>query len=1088
MQAKIIRGFQLSPQQKRLWQLQKYSSAYFTQFSLFIEGTLQLEILKAALQKNINRQEIYRTNFRCLSGKKTPVMVVEDRIDPLWQDIDLSHWNERQQLDQIEEIFQKKREQYFDLERGALLHCYSLKLSVNKHFLLVFLPALCADTQTIHNLVKEISILYSELLKGEELCYEENMQYLQVSEWQNQLLEDEEASAANEYWCQQKLSALETLKLPLEKKPLKLSEFSLGSVREKIAPEVTAKIASLAQKYDTSLQEVLLVCWQILIWRLTGEPNIILGWKSDRREYEELQNVQGLLATWLPIKSHLSPDLRFFEVLELARSAITDAQEWQDYFVPEPIDNEKTLAFPLGFEFEQWPKKHFAADVSFSLDQLYCCIEPFKVKLTCTQRNDVLEAEFYYDVNFFSVEVIQRLARQFQTLLTSTIANPNAAISQLEILSASDRQQLLFEFNQTQVDYPLDKCIHQVFEEQVEKTPDNIAIVFEDQQLTYAELNARANQLAHYLQDLGVSPEILVGIYLERSLEMIVALLGILKAGGAYLPLDPALPRESLALRLQDAQATVLLTKQHWVDDLPTHAVRVICLGSDWEVIARKSNENPTSEVRSENLVYVIYTSGSTGRPKGVAIEHQQLLNYLNAIADKLDLPTDASFATVSTFAADLGNTAIFPALCRGGCLHVLSKERASDPETLAAYFDRHPIDCLKIVPSHLAALLGSSQSGRVLPRQRLVLGGEAASWHLIEQIQQYAPTCRIFNHYGPTEATVGVLTYPLKKGQADHYSETVPLGRPLANTQVYVLNQQLQPVPIGVPGELYIGGAGLARGYLNSPELTAAKFRSNPWSDKPRAKLYKTGDRVRYLSDGNLEFLGRIDNQVKIRGFRIELGEIESVLKQHPEVREVVVLDREEELGVKSLVAYVVPRQGNIFSASELRRFLKEKLPEYMMPSAFVPLKNLPLTPNGKVDRQALPSPDMARPDLEDTFVAPQTPIEESLARIWAEVLRLEKVGVHDNFFDLGGHSLLVTQVVSRLRDTFEVELPLSKFFEAPNVADLAVIITQRLAEETDSEMLAKTFAELEQLSEEEVQALLASEKQSINQEGSRT
>lgn len=1086
MQNQITKGFRLSPQQKRVWSLQQDSSAYCVQCALLLQGNLQPEILKDALQKVVNRQGILRTNFRHLPGMKTSVMVIADNSSLSWQTINLSDLELEEQEAKIESLFLEQRHQNCDLDRGSILRSSLLKLSATKYVLIVSIPSLCGDAWTLKNLVTEIRKAYSACLQGEEVS-DGVVQYVQFSEWQNQLLEDEDAEAGKEYWEQQDFSNANRLKLPFESKSWQQSKFEPSCFSVTLGSDVLGKIEALAQRYDTSASVVLLTCWQILLWQVTGQSDIVVGTIYDRREgeYEPLHNVLGLLATWLPIKIHVVPDLRFTEALELVKKATGDAEEWQDYF----CCNDDRITSPIGFEWVEWPEKwSSSAGVSFSLYEQYICIEPFKVKLTCIFNNNSLSLDVHYDTHLFSADAIQRLSRQLQTLLTNAIDNPDALISHLEILTPSDRQQLLFEFNQTQVDYPLDKCIHQLFEEQVETTPDHIAVVFEDQQLTYAELNARANQLAHSLRDLGVGAEKLVGIYLERSLEMIVALLGILKAGGAYLPLDPALPREGLALRLQDAQATMLLTKQHWVDDLPTNAARVICLDSDWEVITRQSNENPISEVRSENLVYTIYTSGSTGRPKGVAVEHQQLLNYLKAIADKLDLPTDASFATVSTFAADLGNTAIFPALCRGGCLHVVSEERASDPAALAAYFDRHPIDCLKIVPSHLAALLGSSHSERVLPRQCLVLGGEAASWHLIKQIQQYAPTCRIFNHYGPTETTVGVLTYPLKRGQAGHYSETVPLGRPLVNTQVYVLNQQLQPVPIGVPGELHIGGAGLARGYLNCPELTAAKFISNPWSEKPRAKLYKTGDRVRYLPDGNLEFLGRIDNQVKIRGFRIELGEIESVLKQHPEVREVVVIDQEDELSVKYLVAYVVPRQGNIFSASELRRFLKEKLPEYMMPSAFVPLKNLPLTPNGKVDRRALPSPEMARPDLEDTFVAPRTPVEESLARIWAEVLRLEKVGVHDNFFDLGGHSLLVTQVVCRLRDTFEVELPLSKFFEAPSVADLAVIITQRLAEETDSEMLAKTFAELEQLSEEEVQALLASEKQSINREGIRT
>lgn len=1073
-----INGFRLSPHQKRLWFLQQHSSAYLTEGAILIQGNLQPDILKATLQQVVNRHEILRTRFHRLSGIKIPVMVIADSSVVLWHEINLSNCEPKEQEAKIETTFQQHKRQHFDFEQGPMLHSSLLTLSLHKYILIISLPSLCADTWTLKNLVAEISYLYSACLQSEAVS-QEVVQYLQFSEWQNQLLEDEDAEAANKYWQEQKLPSQAILKLPFESQPAKGSEFQPDCFRLASAPELTAKIEILAQKYNTSVVVVLLACWQTLIWRLTGQSDILIGMGCDRRDYEELQDVLGLLATWIPIKSRLTPDLRFQEVLKLAEKTLDDATEWQDYFVPEPIENDNHLAFPIGFEFEQLPEKCFVGGVSFYLDKYYTCVEPFKVKLTCTRRGNSLITEFYYDVNYFRADTIGRLAGQFQTLLTSTTVNPEQKISQLEILSKSDRQQLLVGFNQTQIDYPLDKCIHKLFEEQVEKTPNDIAVIFEDQQLTYAELNRKANQLAHYLQTLGVKPEVLVGLCVERSLDMIIGLLGILKAGGAYIPLDPALPKEGLTFRLQDAQVPVLLTQQQLVNDLPINAAQVICLDKDWDVIAQHKNGNPNSETTVENLVYVLYTSGSTGKPKGVAIEHRQLLNYINAILDKLELPPSASFATVSSFAADLGNTAIFPALCNGGCLHLVSQERASDPVALAAYFELYPIDCLKIVPSHLAVLLTSSYSEKILPRKRLILGGEIASWYLIEQLQHYLPTCEIFNHYGPTETTVGVLTYLVEKQQTNHYPKTVPIGKPLTNTQVYVLDQQLQPVPIGVSGELYISGAGLARGYLNHPELSATKFIPNPFSDTLKAKLYKTGDRVRYLSDGNLEFLGRIDNQVKVRGFRIEPEEIELALRQHPQVREVVVIAREDKLGDKRLVAYVVPRQGKGSSTSELRLFLRNKLPEYMVPSAFVLLKNFPLTPNGKVDRLALPSPDTARPNVEDTFVAPRTPAEKHLAEIWSKVLRLERIGVYDNFFDLGGHSLLATQVVSRLRDTFEVDLALRDLFEKPTIADLALTIAQRLAQATDSELLAQTFAELEQLSQEEVQAILAGEQQ---------
>ncbi|MEO0489099.1 MAG: amino acid adenylation domain-containing protein, partial [Cyanobacteria bacterium J06659_2] len=642
------------------------------------------------------------------------------------------------------------------------------------------------------------------------------------------------------------------------------------------------------------------------------------------------------------------------------------------------------------------------------------------------------------------------------TLLESAVDSPELAIGRLDLLSNSQRQQILIDFNQTQINYPQTQCIAQQFEAQVQQTPDEIAVVFEAEQLTYAELNAKANQLAHHLQQLGVTTEIVVGIYLERSLELIISLLAVLKAGGAYLPLDAGLPKESLVFRLQDTQASVLLTQPHLIETLPEIAASVVCLDTQWETFAQASHTNLNSGVTPENLAYVIFTSGSTGKPKGVAIEHRQLLNYTNAIVEKLDLATCKSFATVSTFAADLGNTSIFPALLTGGCLHVISSERAANPETLAEYCHQHAVDCLKIVPSHLAALLSASHPEQILPRQRLILGGEACSWQLIEKIQSYKPSCRIFNHYGPTETTVGVLTYPINAETLNARApqqDTVPIGRPIANSQIYLLDTEQQPVPIGVPGELYIGGAGVARGYLNRPELTAEKFIPNPFilhSSTPSRlsspTLYKTGDLARYHPDGTLEFLGRIDHQVKIRGYRIELGEIEIALQQHPGVQIAAVLTSEAQLGNQRLVAYIVPNAELSITSSELREWLHIKLPDYMVPATFVQLKALPLTPNGKLDRQALPALDLMQPDREGTFVAPSTAVEEALAQIWTQTLRLEKIGIHDNFFELGGDSILSIQIVARANQA-GLKLTPKQVFENQTIAELAAVATPQQA-----------------------------------------
>ncbi len=1087
MQAQIIEGFRLSPQQRHLWLLQQNSSAYCAQCAIQIAGKLNIEVFKSALQQVVNRHEILRTTFHRQTGIKIPIQVIAERSAPSWQNVNLIHLDLKEQEAKIEEILQSERELICNYEQGSLLRASLLTRSDSQHILIITLPSLCADSWSLKRLFQEISRAYGACLKDEELLGEP-VQYIQFSEWQNEVIEEEDAESGKAYWQQQQWK-LPLLTLPFEGKPSEQTGFAPAVHTLRINPDISTKSEANAVQNNTTIAEFLFACWKILLWRLTGESNIIVSTVFNGRKYEELYGVVGLLAKWLPVSCSFQESLKFAEVLSQLREAWSNNENWQEYFLWEESTGTAAEAkdFPIGFEFEELSEKYNAGEVSFSIYRQYVCFERFKIKLTCVQKKDFLTAEFHYDPELISKSAIQCLAEQFQTLVESAANNSEAAISELNILSDRTRHQLLVELNNTQTNYPQAKCIHHLFEQQVERTPDNIAVVFENQQLTYAELNRRANRLAHYLQRHSVVPETLVGIYAERSLDIIIAILGVLKAGGAYLTIDPALPAASLAFRLQDAQVPILLTQQGLLER--EHAqVPMLYLDTDWELIAQESEANPNSELTTANLAYLLYTSGSTGQPKGVAIEHRQILNYLYAILDKLELPTPASFATVSTFAADLGNTAIFPALCTGGCLHIVSQERASDPKALADYFQRHPIDCLKIVPSHLATLLTSSASRSILPRQCLVLGGEAASWDLIAKIQQHAPNCRILNHYGPTETTVGVLTYPVKSKQASYNAKTVPLGSPLANTQVYILDRQLQPVPLGIPGELYIGGAGLVRGYLNRPKLTAEKFISNPFvnfglgssgekseivesdaqPNNPKSKiqnpklsqrLYKTGDQARYLPDGNIEFLGRLDNQVKIRGFRIELGEIEATLSQHPAVKQAAVLAREDELGNQRLVAYIVPgvetRSQNLKSA-ELRHFCLNQLPEYMVPSAFVRLKALPLTPNGKVDRNALPAPEQSRPELEDLYVLPRSPLEAQLAEIWAQVLGLGKVGIHDNFFELGGHSLLITQLLARVRGTFKVDLSLHSLFEQPTVANVAekIAIAQRVELGTEIDM----------------------------------
>lgn len=1049
----MIEFFRLSTQQKHLWLLQENEpcSSYRTQGAVFIEGILDIESLNIALRTVINRHEILRTTFKIVPDKIIPFQAINDsKLLPISQQ-DLSSLTSLEQEVEIAAIWQKFSQVDVDFTQSPNLNVLLIILSPQKHLLILSLPSLCADRVTLKNLVNEISYYYEELPK--EQLQPDSMQYADYSEWQHELLTTEDTQLGINYWRKQDISPVFNLQLPRENQAVKSRRFQPNSFAITIDAYTVAKLETLARQYETSLSVFLQTIWHIWLWRLTGQSNMIVGTAYDGRQYEELQQSLGLFTRYLPVYSHLTANLQFLEVLQQIQESATKQYKWQNYFSWDELGlfhshGENISYWPISFDFAEEPDKYFSDNITFYIANQFSYIDKFKLNLCCLlQKNQELIIKFGYDSSLLQADDIKRWAGQFQILLENALKNPYCAISKLEILSDIEREQLLFQFNNTETNYSKIQCIHQLFEKQVQSTPDNVAVVFENQKLTYAQLNASANQLGRYLQDLGVGTEVPVAICLERSLEIIICLLAILKAGGAYIPLDPQLPQERQSLILEDTQAAVVLTNAELAGNFSQHKARVVSLDADWDVITQQSHENLVSEVSPENLIYILYTSGSTGKPKGVAVEHQQMFHYLNGIVERLDISRSLSYALISSFAADLGNTVIFPALCTGGCLHIISSERVSDADAIADYFcDYGGIDLIKIVPTHLQALLSSAEyPAQILPRRCLILGGESCSWDLVEQVQALAPDCNILNHYGPTEATVGVLTYQVERqeegiteGCHRDDSRTVPLGRPLANTQILLLDEYLQPVPIGVSGELYIGGASLARGYFHRPELTKEKFIPNPFektaSDRASAaakadRLYKTGDLARYLSDGNIEFLGRIDHQVKIRGFRIELGEIETALRQHPAVRETVAIALDDQRGEKRLVAYIVPNLEPALTINELRSFLQNKLPDYMLPSSFIMLDALPLMLNGKLDRRALPAPDWTRPELEASFIAPRTLEEQLLADIWAEVLGVERVGVEDNFFELGGDSILSIQIVARAKEVGLCLTPMQLF-----------------------------------------------------------
>jgi len=1025
MTAETLEGFRLSPQQSRLWSLQERdgAGAYRARCVVTIDGVVDSVRLRAALEKVVRRHEILRTTYRLLPSMGTPLQVVQERLPFLFEEE--NGGSSESPLAASKAI---------DLSKGPVLVAVLRRLSGGRSSLTLELPALCADCPTLERLLFELSVLYGGARGAEELG--DVLQYADVAEWWNELLQKPESAPGIEYWRKKDLTALASLRLPFETAGGPDRTFEPRSLALPVSLKTLEQLDRLCRDLGSTLRVLLLTCWQLLLRRLLPDPHLVLGYATPGRRLKELAGVMGPCARTLPLEDVLEDGPTLRVALSRVAGVLSEQERGEDLFTwnAQPGASDGVPFFPFCFEYADHSPRR-GKELSFQMEEDRAVTDRFAVRLACNRTEGSLRIDLDYDGNRLPEEEAERLAARFGRTLESALSNPAASVSELDIVPEEEKSRLLFEFNDTRRSFPDGRCIQERFEEAAARAPRDVAVVCEDRRLTYSDLNARANRIAHVLRSAGVGPDVLVALSVERSVEMIAGLLAIWKAGGAYLPLDPSLPDERLAFLLEDTGASHVLTRSALSDRFRHRARDLVLLDAEHS----GPDTNPPSLSRPEHLAYVIFTSGSTGRPKGVAVEHRQISNYVNGILERLNPLGGASFATVTTLAADLGNTAIFPSLATGGCLYVVSEQRASDPEGLAEDFARNPVDYLKIVPSHLAALLSASRPERILPRRALVLGGEASSWNLIDHVRSLAPACQIFNHYGPTEATIGATTWEVPAILPDPPPRTVPIGRPLPNCRTFLLDSRAQTVPLGVAGELHIGGAGLARGYLNRPELTAEKFMEVDLAGT-RERVYRTGDLARYLPDGNLELLGRTDDQVKLHGFRIEPGEVEAALLSHSAVREAVVLPRDFAGAGRRLVAYLVPRVNEAPTSADLRRFLLGKLPEFMVPSAFVRLQRFPRTPNGKIDRAALPLPDLTRPDDGEPLVSPRTREERILSKVWAEVLRVERFGVHDNFFELGGDSILAIQIIARASRE-GLRLTPRQLFERQTIAELAQV-----------------------------------------------
>jgi amino acid adenylation domain-containing protein len=1072
-----VSGYKLSPQQRRLWSLSQEGLTAYAQCAVRLEGALDIEMLREAVRSVVARHEILRTTFRRPLGVKMPVQVIEDEAVPLLEISDLSGFREAEQRERFDEISRGQRLTSFDLAGDSPLRASLVVFSAREHLLLLTLPALCADARTLHNLVDELSLSYAA---NADHTGKEPLQYAQFSAWQDELLAEDDRTGV-EFWRGRCAKSRTALSLPLEARSSDRDEFAFDVCEVKLEPEIASHVRSAAEELGATSEEFLLACWHELLHRHTGQSDITIGVAFDGRTYEELGGAMGHLSRWLPVSTSLGNDTSFERLLGQVRDSTREARTWEEYYNCDAPGDDVQRApvrqplFAFGFEYAENNLRRTVNGVDFSIESWHTLSEPFKVKLCCA-AGDSLRVELLYNSTLLPYEDARQLGVQLRILLHSASREPRRAIGLLDLLVEEERRRAIHDWNDTHTDFTPDLCVHQLFEAQAAISPDATAVVFGEEHLTYRELNLRAEQLAQRLRRYGVAPEVRVGLLLDRGLDEVVAVLAVLKAGGVYVPLDLQHPYQRLSFMLADSGAAVLVTQRSLAGSVATGAARVIYCDDDVDdQESSDGNELAGAAASLQNLAYVIYTSGSTGAPKGVMVTHRGLVNYVQWCLRAYGVAEGARAPLHSSLGFDLTVTSLFPPLLTGGRIEVMPADELLEP--LAEVLRRGVnYSLIKLTPAHLDALaqrLGSTSDAEIVGARAFIVGGEALRGESLSYWMKTAPMTRLFNEYGPTETVVGCCVYEAASG--DELRAVVPIGRPIANTQAYVLDTRLLPSATGIAGELYVGGAGVARGYLNRPELTAEYFVPDPFSTESGARLYKTGDLAFRRTDGNLEFIGRSDQQVKLRGYRIELGEIESVLLRHPAVRECAVVLRDGPSGESGLVAYVA---GNAVAVTpaELRPFLLTQLPEHMVPAVFVRLEALPLTPNGKVDRRALPEPDASDAMVRsDDFRAPRTDVEQVVAKVWAEVLGIDDISLDDNFFDLGGHSLLVLQVTARLQDIFDIEVPPVTAFQLATVEQLSAWLIAYQDRPGQVEKIAAVVNHVENMSEEDTTRMLA-------------
>jgi len=1083
--------------QQRLWfldQLEPGKATYNISEAYHLQGPLDHTALEKSFHEIGRRHEALRTTFDSVEGN--PIQRISPVSSLELQIVSVTHLPLAMREQEAQRLLDEAVQQPFNLLQGPLMRPLLVQLAPQEHLLLLSLHHILSDGWSTAIIIRELTTLYTAFRAGQPSPLPESpIQYADYAVWQRERLKDDDLVQHLSYWKQQLANSPALLELPGDWPRPARQSYQGGEVPFAFPRTLLEQLKRLGLREGASLFMVLVAAYKVLLCRYSQQEDLLIGTPIANRTHPEVENLVGLFANTLVLRTNLAGNPTFREALKRVRTMLLEAYDHQEIpfeQIVEAIHPERSLShnplFQVLFILQNGLRgKMGLTDIDLIPIPVHRGIAPFDLTFDISETPEGLRGSLHYNKDIFEQETVVRFIEHYRILLEGIVIQPEQHIHELPLLTPEEYHLLQIRWNQTKNNYPRDEHILNLFETQVKQTPHATALLSEKQRLSYHELNGLANRIAQHLQDVGVSSETPVAVLDERGSSLLLALLGIFKAGGAYLPLDPLHPVSRLRQVLARSAVGLILTTTPWLpvlhnvlEDWPSATPPAIYNLDTW-LAEGPSVENILNPVHPHQLAYMIYTSGSTGLPKGAMVEHGGMLNHLQNKISELSLTAADTVAQTASQCFDISIWQMLAPLLVGGVVHILPDPVTHDPARLLEQVDAQKITVLQVVPSMLGAMLDIlEEMGNARPRLNtlrwVVPTGEALPPELCRRWFTLFPDIPLVNAYGPTEASDDVAHYVITQPPSETTLH-VPIGRELANNHLYVLGRYLGLLPERGRGELYIGGQGVGRGYWGDAARTAEVFLPDPWSMEPGARMYKTGDVVRYLPDGNIEFLGRSDHQIKLRGFRIELGEIEAALRSHEDICKSVVAIRADQKGGQRLVAYLVPIQQPGPTSQQMRSYLSERLPDYMLPSAFVLLDELPLTANGKIDRKALPDPDPTQNESGQVYVAPRTVLEEVLVNMWSDLLEIEQIGIHDNFFALGGHSLLATRFLSRLRAFLQAELSLRAFFENPTVASLAEALQPDEAERERLEEISQLLLSIAHLSEEDASALLAEE-----------